>query len=179
MNVDENGWATGLVKPFAPGEAWSLLSPDASSRVVAPSWAHQASTFFRANLSVVGEKRYPSGAEPLVDVIEVDIARRGEEKATRVVVVTTPLDRAPDVRESAERGVRAIGGAGFDVLLSRARRLWQARAIVPEDGDKAAPLAVAAVLALVFLAPIVPPNEETIFGVKGARERLEKLGWRT
>jgi hypothetical protein len=35
------------------------------------------------------------------------------------------------------------------------------------------------VLALVLLAPIVPPDETTIFGVKGARQRLEARGWKT
>jgi len=37
---------------------------------------------------------------------------------------------------------------------------------------------VAAVLASLFLAPIVPPGGGAIFGVKGARERLVALGLR-
>jgi hypothetical protein len=32
-------------------------------------------------------------------------------------------------------------------------------------------------LASVLLGPIVPPDEETIFGVKGARTRLNARGW--
>ncbi|WP_437980862.1 hypothetical protein [Sorangium sp. So ce117] len=28
------------------------------------------------------------------------------------------------------------------------------------------------------IAPIVPPGDATILGVKGARERLQRLGWK-
>jgi hypothetical protein len=179
MRFDENGWYEGAVKLLPPGEAWSLLAPEPSARVEAERWAHQAETFFRTRLSVVQTKRYPSGALPLADIVEVDLARKGEEKMTRVLVVTAPLDRAPDVRERAALGVQAIGGAGFDVLVEKARRVWQVEDRVAEGGDPASPLALAAVLALVLLAPIVPPEETTIFGVKGARQRLEARGYRT
>jgi hypothetical protein len=74
---------------------------------------------------------------------------------------------------------RAIGGAGFDALVLRARRVWQVWEWVPEGGDARAPLVVAAVLASLFLAPIVPPGGGAIFGVKGARERLASLGVRS
>jgi len=179
MRFDENGWAEGVVKPIAPGEAWSLLAPEVSSRVEAERWAHQAETFFRAKVAVVQAKKYPSGALPMTDALEVDVSRKGEEGATRVVVITAPIDRAPDVVEQAALGVQAIGGAGFDALVAKAKRVWQVQAKPGQGGDPRAPLALAAVLALVLLAPIVPPEETTIFGVKGARQRLEALGWKT
>lgn len=179
MDFDENGWALGLVKPRSPAEAWSLLSPDASARVEPERWAHQAQTFFRARLSVAQVKRYPAGSLPAFDVVLVDIGRKGDDATTRLAVLTVPLDRAPDVRIKAELGVQAIGGAGFDALLAKARRLWQVPDPPDAGGDPIAPLALAAVLASVFLAPVVPPDEETIFGVKGARLRLEARGWRT
>jgi hypothetical protein len=177
MRFDENGWAEGLTKPLAPGEAWSLLAPDASPRVEAERWAHQAETFFRAKVAVVQAKRYPSGALPMTDALEVDVSRKGDEQVTRVLVITAPIDRAPDVREQAALGVQAIGGAGFDALVAKAKRVWQIGA--KPEGDPRAALALAGVLALVFLAPVVPPEEVTIFGVKGARQRLEGLGWKT
>lgn len=177
MRFDENGWAEGAVRPLPPGEAWSLLAPEASPRVEAERWAHQAETFFRARIAVVQAKRYPSGALPMSDALEVDVGRKGEQEATRVLVITTPIERAPDVREQAALGVQAIGGAGFDALLARAKRVWQVEARAGQDPN--APLALAAVLALVLLAPIVPPDETTIFGVKGARQRLEARGWKT
>lgn len=179
MDFDENGWAAGLVKPLPPQNAWSLLSPDPSARVEPERWAHQAQTFFRARLTVAQVKRYPAGTLPVADTILVDIGRKGDDAMTRLSVITVPLDRAPDARARAALGVQAIGGAGFDALLAKARRLWQVPDPPEAGGDPVAPLALAAVLASVFLAPVVPPSEETIFGVKGARLRLEARGWRT
>jgi hypothetical protein len=62
-----------------------------------------------------------------------------------------------------------MGGAGFDVLIARARRVWQLR------GDDGPALLTAAVLASVFLSPILSPAGK-LFGVKGAREALAALG---
>jgi hypothetical protein len=178
VDFDENGWATGIVAPIAPGEAWLLLSPEADARVDAARWAHQAATFFKARLTVVQEKRYPRGTLPIADRVEVDVGRQGEE-AARVLVVTVPVDRAPEAYAAAVAGAKAIGGAGFDAILPRTRRVWQVRDRLENKGDPASPLAVAAVLASLFLAPVVPPPGGTIFGVKGARERLAQAGWRT
>jgi hypothetical protein len=177
--VDEHGWATGAVAPLDPAHAWTLCAPEPDARVDAARWAHQAETFFRARLAVVQDKRYPSGTLPLADMLEVDVAPRGQEATTRVLVVTVPADRAPEAVKAAAAGAKAIGGAGFDVLVARTRRIWQVAAAVEGEGDARAPLAVTAVLASVLLAPVVPPGGGTIFGVKGARQRLEAAGWRT
>jgi hypothetical protein len=178
VDTDDNGWARGAIAPLSVAEAWTLLSPDPSSRVDAARWTHQAATFFRARLAVVQDKRYPAGTLPLADQVEVEIAGHGDPSMTRVLVVTVPEDRAPLARSAAAAGAKAIGGAGFDALLLRTRRVWQVREGVT-GGDARAPLAVAAVLASLFLAPVVPPGGGTIFGVKGARERLAARGFRT
>lgn len=175
MEFDENGWATGRIEALPAGESWSLLSPEMEARIDAHRWEHQARAFFGVELTLVQKKVYPSGTTPMVDAAEVDVARAGSAP-TRVLVVTVPLDRAPAVRAAAAAGVRAIGGGGFDALVARARRVWQVREAPLEGGDARAPLTLAAVLAAVLLAPVVPPREEAIFGVKGARERLQRLG---
>jgi hypothetical protein len=179
MRFDEMGWAEGILAPLPIEGSWTLLSPEPSARVDAPRWAHQADTFFRATLRVVTEKRYPSGTFPIVDAVEIDIARRGVEASTRVLVVTLPLDRAPLAKRAGEAGAAAIGGAGMDVLVGRATRVWQVASVVDPAGDSVAALAVAGVLASLLLAPIVPPGGGAIFGVKGARERLARAGWKT
>lgn len=191
LDLDENGWAVGRIAPLDVGEAWSLFSPEADARVDAARWAHQARTFFGARLELARDKRYPTGAIPMADALELDVLAlrpasggdRAEPPAapepTRVLVVTVPLDRAPEATAAAEAGVRAIGGAGMDAVLARARRLWQVAAKPVAGSDARAPLVVAAVIASVLLAPIVPPEGAAIFGVKGARLRLEALGWRT
>ena len=178
MEYDENGWAIGAVAPLAPADAWTLLSPEPDARIDAPRWAHQATTFFRLHLTVVQAKRYPAGTLPIADRVELDVAPRGEATPTRVLVVTVPVDRAPEAMAAGVAGARAIGGAGFDAILPRTRRVWQVRAEVAA-GDARAPLAAAMVLASVMLAPVVPPGGGGIFGVKGARERLAAMGWRT
>lgn len=178
MSYDENGWATGAVAPLAPTEAWTLLSPEPDARIDAPRWAHQAETFFRLRLTVVQTKRYPAGTLPIADRVELDIAPRDATDATRVLVVTVPVERAREAMAAGMAGARAIGGAGFDAILPRTKRVWQVRAAVAQ-GDARAPLAAAAVLASVMLAPVVPPGGGGIFGVKGARERLGAMGWRT
>jgi hypothetical protein len=61
------------------------------------------------------------------------------------------------------------------VLVARAKRIWQVSKEVAHGEDRNAPLRIAAILASVLLAPIVPPEGDTIYGVKGARERLERL----
>jgi post-segregation antitoxin (ccd killing protein) len=173
VEVDENGWATGAITPLA-GPVWSILSPELEARVDSARWAHQAATFFKLELEVLTPKRYPSGAAPLADEIEIAIGRAGEDKA-RVRVVTVPLDRAPEARRRGLEAARAIGGAGMDALVLRAKRLWQVEAC---EARPEAALAIAAVLASLLLGPIVPPSGDAIFGVKGARERLERLGFR-
>jgi hypothetical protein len=178
LSFDDDGWARGAVLPLLPAHAWTLLSPEPDARVDAPRWAHQADTFFRARLAVVQPKRYPAGTLPLADAVEIDLAPRGDAAPTRVLVVTVPADRAPDAIAAGVAAAQAIGGAGFDALVPRTRRVWQVRAHV-DAGDARAPLVAAAVLASLFLAPIVPPGGGAIFGVKGARERLSAAGWRT
>jgi hypothetical protein len=137
-----------------PNEAWNLLSPDPSAQLDVARVASQARTFFGVELAIE--------------------ARDGDWNAHiagRVIpIVTAPIEDAPLVLAAADEAVRAIGGAGMDALVARARRVWQVRAI-----DGVEPLVVSAVLASALLAPIVPPEGGSIFGVRGARERLEAL----
>jgi hypothetical protein len=179
MEFDDNGWVIGAVAPMPVGEAWSLLSPAPEASIDAARWAHQAETFFRAGLTLVRAKRYPAGTLPISDAALVEIGPRADAVKARVRVITTPMERAPEAQRAAVEGARAIGGAGMDALIARARRLWQVQARLEGEGDPRAPLLLAAVLASLLLAPVVPPGGGTIFGVKGARERLAAAGWKT
>jgi hypothetical protein len=179
MRFDEQGWAVGILGPLPVDGAFSLLSPEPEARVDAALWAHKAGAFFRARLAVATEKHYPAGSLPITDAAEIDVGPQGGSELTRVLLVTLPIDRAPGVKRAADDAVRAIGGAGFDALVARARRVWQVRERVEGEGDARAPLLLAAVLASVLLAPIVPPGGGAIFGVKGARERLTARGFQS
>ncbi len=149
---------------LAPEEAYHLLAKDPSIHWNLRVISQQARTFFDAAVSFPESSTAPT--------FPVDVGPVGGH-ATRVTVWWGPL--APEVVAAAERGVAAIGGAGFDVLVARARSLVQIETRC--DGDARAPLVLAGVLASVLLAPIVPPDETTIYGVRGARLRLSARGW--
>jgi hypothetical protein len=173
MDVDRNGWATSRVEVLSFARAYTLLAPDPSSRIDIAAWGHKARTFFGAAVELCQPKAYPNGAWPTADAVEVEIRRKKTTPLTKLLVITVPAEDAPEAIAAGEAGARAIGGAGMDVLVGRAKRVWQVSSDVPEGGDLAAPLALAALLASVLLSPIVPPGGGTIYGVKGARERLE------
>jgi hypothetical protein len=160
------------MKPLPIAQAWSLYAREDGATLDEPRLAQQAKTFFGVELRFVA--RDPS----LEDAFDIDVLHGDSMDTTRVRVITVKPEDAPGVRAAGEEAVIAIGGAGFDALLPKATRFWQV-ATTPLDGrDTRAPLLVAAVLASVLLAPIVPPGGGTVFGVKGARERLEALGWK-
>jgi hypothetical protein len=155
--------------------AWCLFSPELAARADLPRWRQQAATFFDADLAAVQTLSDP--VLPSAAALELDVTSLRGGGPTRVRVVTVALDEAPALLAHAELAVAAIGGAGFDALLRRARRLWQVQARPVGGGDPRAPLVVTAVLASVLLAPVVPPGERTAFGVRGARVRLMDAGW--
>lgn len=150
--------------PLPVSAAFHVLVPDVGERLDWPRIAAQARTFLQAEIAV------PQG-DP---VSGVEVGPVGGPP-TRVTVASVALEDAPEIRERADRGVAAIGGAGFDALVARAKRVWQIG--VSTDGDARAPLVLAAAIASVMLGPIVPPDEVTIFGVRGARVRLDARGW--
>ena len=163
-----------------PRDHWSLLAADPAPRVELPRWIAQARTLVRAELTLLVRLSDPDGALPAAASLGFTLRPLGDAaEPTLVTVHTRPLAEVGAVREAAERAAVAIGGAGMDALVARATRAWLVAKDPPAGGDARAPLAMAALLAGVLLAPVVPPEGGAIFGLKGARARLEALGWRT
>lgn len=177
VRFDSHGWAAEPVTALAPNAAFTLFSPEASARVDIAQLAHKARTFFATALEIDPVKAYPDGRAPESDALHIEI--KPLEKTilapTRVFVVTFPLERERHFRQIGDAAAQAIGGAGMDALVARTQRIWQVSKTIESGDDVWAPLRIAAILAAVFLAPIVPPEGHTIFGVKGARERIEKM----
>jgi hypothetical protein len=169
VNFDESGWLIGRATPWPVSDGYSLFSPEVSSRVDGGLWMAQATRFFDASVEVTPQKRYPENGQPIRDALQVTVSFAGASAV--VSVQTLPLDDAPLLVAAAERAVARMGGAGFDVLLGRARRLWQVRL----EGEPRAASLVTAILASVLLAPVLPPDQNSMFGVKGARQRFEAL----
>jgi hypothetical protein len=159
------------MKPLDSVMTWSILSANSSANVDFVRWMHAARTFFDAELHQADEKNL--GAEHGF-CVGVAPARRVSE-VTLVRVRTFDRSQCDAVMRAADAGVQAIGGAGMDVLVAKAVRVWMVG--LEEGGDARAPLVLAAVLANVMLAPVVPPDEVCVFGVRGARIRLERAGW--
>jgi glycine/D-amino acid oxidase-like deaminating enzyme len=80
----------------------------------------------------------------------------------------TPDDHRA-ARDAEERG--RAGGMGL--LAARCQSVWE---VTPEgDESEAATLNLCAIAAAVALGPTLPPDASTLFGVRGAMERLERL----
>jgi hypothetical protein len=77
--------------------------------------------------------------------------------------------------QSAEIRGRATG---MGALAQRCSAIWEIEA-EPETTSEAALLNLCAVLAAVALGPVLPEDESTLFGVRGAMERLEALTGRS
>ena len=164
------------VLPLAVSEAWSLLSKDAVPTIEFGRWQAQARTFFDATIESSAVPNIVTAAASGVLSFELVFAWVCDPTMqTGVSIRSLPLEFAPSVVLAANEAVEAIGGAGMDVLVARATRLWQVAERPSYGSEMRAPLVVAAILASVLLAPIVPPDGRSIFGVKGARMRLDKL----
>lgn len=172
MSYDDSGWVVVPPTALDPATCYSLLSPEHSSRIDIARWQHQAKRFFDFEVTIEPAKSYPSDGYPLADRCTLTW-QRGSDRQD-VALITLPLDRAPQVVAAAERAVDAIGGAGFDVLVHRAVRLWQLQG-APTARIGEAVTSCAALLASVLLAPVLDPSGRSIYGVKGARERLDAL----
>ncbi|MDO9017349.1 MAG: hypothetical protein Q8S73_27275 [Deltaproteobacteria bacterium] len=163
-----------------PEDHWCLLAAAPVGRVELPRWIAQARSLIHAELTLLQRLGDPDGALPAVASLGFTLRPIGDAAEPTVVQVhTLPLTEAPAVKAAAERAAEAIGGAGMDALVARATRAWLVAKAPSPGGDARAPLAMAALLAGLLLAPVVPPEGGVIFGLKGARLRLEALGWRT
>lgn len=176
MQFDTYGWANEPVVALPIHSAYTIFSPDAQARIDIAQLANKARTFFATALEIDPVKAYPDEQTPDADVVHMDLSPLGKRDVapTRVLVVTWPLGRDLAIREVGNAAAQAIGGAGMDALVARAKRIWQVSCNVVHGDDQQAPLRAAAILASVLLGPIVPPEGNTIYGVKGARERLER-----
>lgn len=168
--------ADGVLRPGAQlprlgrDEAYVVFVQAKDARLDDPALARAAGRFFGARFGLGQAKRY-GASPPAEDVATLywdadDGAARGARLA-----VGRPTTR--DDLDAAER-LEAPGGArGLSELARRCPTVWLvAREAGAPDGDRVA-LALAAVLATVGLGPILDPAGG-IYGVRGARERLER-----
>lgn len=138
-----------------------------------------ARRFFEATIEVLAEDglvpgaptRADSGTPPWVRV-RVASERRGFAAAFRIVCRSATHEDWQAARRAEENG-RAMGMAE---LAARCPAVWQIEAEKPESLP--ALLNLCAILASVALGPVLPVDESTLFGIRGAMERLEAISAR-
>ncbi len=135
------------------------------ARVELESWRSQAERFFKTTLGLTATKTYAQ-AFPETDLARVVIAPSKVPGGTRTAF-SRRAGESDWVRAEAAERASLMGGMGL--LARRCGQLW---IIERENDDDRTALLLAAILASVLLGPIVVGEE--IFGVRGARERLER-----
>ncbi len=163
MRYDDNGWAEGPVNALPRREATTLFCSE-NVRLDPALLAAHARSLLDLELTLTPPKRFESGASPNADLARVTLA--GESAWVRVF----PVERGPLLRAEALRVAEGLGGQGMDLLVKRATRVLQ----VSDPSGDLVELRIAALLSASFLAVIFPREESALFGIKGARERLER-----
>jgi hypothetical protein len=111
-----------------------------------------------------------------IDVLEAEGARvrlavelPGGQRA-RFSVIVEPVTAA--LLERAARAEVTGRAAGMAALAGRCKCVWR----IEPEGDAADPVlfTLAAALASVALGPVLPPDDSSLFGVRGALKRAER-----
>jgi hypothetical protein len=177
---DEQGFRAlldddGILRPGALAAppragAFTVFAQRPDARLDVAELQRHAARFFATRLGLTVDKRYGVEAPPRVDAARIVVATAAEASSgTRLVFGRPATDDDHAAAQAAERAQQTTGMAE---LARRCATVWLVRAADAADGDPVA-LAVAAVLAGVFLGPILPPGGDALFGVKTARLRLE------
>jgi hypothetical protein len=134
--------------------------------------------FFRVKIGLTVDKRYDleAGRPPAVDAARVVVASADPSASGTRLCFGRPATE--DDRGAAEAAERLQRGSGMAALARRCGAVWlvatepKGRHFEPEAGEDRVALTMAAVLASVFLGPILPPRGDGLYGVKTARLKL-------
>ena len=146
--------------------SFMVFSQSPYATIDAGVWERKAATFLEMRFGLVVPKVYDTPL-PSSDAALVVIATR-EGKGSLRLIQGRPRN-ANDI-ERAKNGehLGAVGGGLFDLAM-RCPSVWLVEA---KDEDDHAALAIATIIAMVHLGPIVPPSGDALFGVRTARMKL-------
>jgi hypothetical protein len=134
-----------------------------------PKLLAHARRFFAAELNVLSASP-PERVEPLVAeaLVELESARYPGRGKFRI----ESRAASDDDRFAAEAAEARGKAGGMADLARRCAGLW----IIHPEGEisGSAELQLSALLASVALGPVLPVDESTLYGVRGAMERAEK-----
>lgn len=164
---DASGWSVDPVQPLSREEAYSLFTADASARFDVHLLVPPASAQLGLDVRVEPAKRFLKGAFPMADVATLHFEGEGFTPSS-IEARIFPIERAGPLKALA----KAAGSHGMETLVTRARKVLQLR-VGSAQGDDRVAIACATLFAAAFLAAVLPPREDVLFGTKGAKERLE------
>ncbi|MFO0661833.1 MAG: hypothetical protein U0165_18670 [Polyangiaceae bacterium] len=137
------------------------IQPDEHALIV------QARKHFDAGLVFTTRKLMGSGAQERAEYI-IDITLDKQIETHRL---ETRIRRAAQDDWDIAARAEILGKAGgMSTLAKRCNVVWE---IAPCDSERAL-LTFCATLTIVALGPVMPPSCDTLFGTRGARERLER-----
>jgi hypothetical protein len=150
-----------------------VFAQRADARIDLQAWDAHAERFFSTRIGLAEDKSYPAGAPvPRSDTARFVVAPKGATPGIRSVAAR-PRD-AEDLSIAAEADART-GGTGLAQLARRCGTVW----LVWREGESdALALRLAAILASVLLGPILDARASELFGVKTARDKLERFSER-
>ena len=164
---------------------WRVFVPDAIAGPDAAGLARLAGSLFDADLAVVS---FAVDGEFALSVtlgpgLSRDPATTSAPSGHARVLLRgqrLPLRDAPEDLALAESAVRAMGGAGMDVLLARARAVWRWDAVSnvgdgpAREAHARAATVTAGVIAQHALGPALLPDGSRLVGIRGVRAWLAR-----
>lgn len=97
------------------------------------------------------------------------------EALTVVHGLSVAKEHAGDDWALAERAVTAMGGAGMDVLVARASRVWRLSVERDDRHARRGVAIVAGVLAQSELGPALLPDGTKLVGIRGVRQWIDLI----
>jgi hypothetical protein len=146
---------------------YAVFAQRSDARLDIEAIKQQAERFFAIKIGLSVDKRYEDLA-PDVDAARVMITGGDGTSSGARLCHARPVESS-DVA-AAEAAERAMGTYGLALLAQRCKTIWL---VVPEVEDDRAALTIAAIFASTMLGPILSPGGQEIYGVRGARLKLE------
>lgn len=143
-----------------------------SGRIDLAKVVRNARSFFRTSAEVLDEELLPPGfSPPEASRVRLELSNERRGWRARFTIASRPATR--DDHENANAAEAASRASGMALLAERCRYVWR----IEPEGDELEPatLTLCGVLASVGLGPVMPDDHSTLFGVRGAMERLEKV----
>jgi hypothetical protein len=151
------------------GLGYAVFVQRAEPRIDVVGLATNAERWFQARVVVLESDAVDApGALPTRARVALELS--GERREFRL---TARLAGAADLA-AAERAEARGRAGGMAALAARCPVIWELEPLAP--GDERMTLTLAALAASLALGPVLPPDGSTLFGVRGARERAERVG---